>query len=467
MHIVAQQFSIQLVHVRIVGEHDVAGEVERESLVLDRATPAPDRGIALQYQAILAQVVTGAKAGRPRSKNDGGIFGRTRLSRDASGRMADLPATAVRIALGVGKNSGCRRGAGAGAFDQLLHLRGGPIPGRRLYRAAHVLGATCTLLRRGIQCSFACRDKRCSVIRDIDDFAIRPDHIGNRCTDDRTLCGHVFQRLGGTDEARGLIHRKGLQAYVPTREELRQLGIGALTEVVDVRLPRQALRVDFRDRSHHYQLPVGPCVGHTCNKVEVDAFIDHAKETQARMCDGALFRMIERGRASLSKMHGIHAARKAMHCRMPIAFGAIQARPAGKHHVGELQQGTLPLQQLLGRIAKRRQFVHAVVDDGVRRELVHQRQRHGRVEPDSIIADLFLLQQLREQLLQHRDLLIVKTLRCYGGMGTAHSHVRRRFIHLQRHTARPRHRLFEKVDFIFLGQPSEQVLGSLKNEVPA
>jgi hypothetical protein len=39
MHIVAEQHLIQLVYVRLVGEHDVAGIVKRKTVTLDGAAP--------------------------------------------------------------------------------------------------------------------------------------------------------------------------------------------------------------------------------------------------------------------------------------------------------------------------------------------------------------------------------------------------------------------------------------------
>ena len=63
---------------------------------------------------------------------------------------------------------------------------------------------------------------------------------------------------------------------------------------------------------------------------------------------------------------GVDGARQAEHVRVAAALGLVEARAAGEHQVGALQQRGLALAHLARRVLERRQLVHAVVDDGSR-----------------------------------------------------------------------------------------------------
>ena len=68
--VVAKQHLVELVHVRIVREHDVAGVVEREAIVFDRAAPAADAVVLLDQDRVLAEMIGGAEAGRSGADHD-------------------------------------------------------------------------------------------------------------------------------------------------------------------------------------------------------------------------------------------------------------------------------------------------------------------------------------------------------------------------------------------------------------
>src|SRR5579872_1899645 len=56
VHVVAEEQSIEVLHVRIVGEHDVPRVIEREPGVFDRAARAADLRLALDQHAARAVV---------------------------------------------------------------------------------------------------------------------------------------------------------------------------------------------------------------------------------------------------------------------------------------------------------------------------------------------------------------------------------------------------------------------------
>src|SRR5688572_16724259 len=93
----------------------------------------------------------------------------------------------------------------------------------------------------------------------------------------------------------------------------------------------------------------------------------------------------------------VDATRKWVYGRMLLALGAIQAVTTCKHEIRSREQGTFALYQLPRCSQKQRQLVHAVVDDDAGLHSLHDRQRHGRVEPEHGLQNAPLLQELGEQ----------------------------------------------------------------------
>jgi hypothetical protein len=82
VHIVAEELAVKLVHIGIVGEHDVTGVIEREPVVFHRPAPTADRWMLFEQQTALAEMIRSAQAGRSRTNHDRGVLaGRTRQMR--------------------------------------------------------------------------------------------------------------------------------------------------------------------------------------------------------------------------------------------------------------------------------------------------------------------------------------------------------------------------------------------------
>src|SRR6478672_652344 len=57
MHVIAEEHLIELMHVRIIREHDVPGVIEREPLLLNGAAPTADAVILLDQYRVLAEMI--------------------------------------------------------------------------------------------------------------------------------------------------------------------------------------------------------------------------------------------------------------------------------------------------------------------------------------------------------------------------------------------------------------------------
>ena len=66
--------------------------------------------------------------------------------------------------------------------------------------------------------------------------------------------------------------------------------------------------------------------------------------------------------ARLPKVGGVHAAGEAVHVGVAVLLGPVQARPAGEHHVGALEQLRPRAAAVAAGRLERRQLVHAVVN---------------------------------------------------------------------------------------------------------
>ena len=187
---------------------------------------------------------------------------------------------------------------------------------------------------------------------------------------------------------------------------------------------RQVVCIDLDHRADQDDLQGRTCVCQLRDQVAIEAFVNDAVVTGARVGNVLLRDMRLATVQCLLKMAHIYAAWKAKYLRIAVALGAKQALPASKNEVGPPQQGTLPLQQLFGRIFKAGQLVHAIVDHESRMQLWQQRQRHRRVEPHDRIDQR--RHQRTQQLLQVRQLVVMKPRHANRGVWHADGHVGRR-----------------------------------------
>jgi hypothetical protein len=168
----------------------------------------------------------------------------------------------------------------------------------------------------------------------------------------------------------------------------------------------------------------------------------------------------------LAEVFRVDAAREAVGVGVTVFLGFVQARAAGEDQVGDVEQGRFALQQLLRRVLESGQFVHAVVDDQGRIEVLQQRQRHRGVEPHH--WTFAFRHQVGQQALHGRQLVVVEAPGVLDrGMRAAHRDVRRDGRLLQVCLALAMHRFLDEQDIVVFRQARHQVLGALEDEVPA
>ncbi len=167
------------------------------------------------------------------------------------------------------------------------------------------------------------------------------------------------------------------------------------------------------------------------------------------------------------EMRGIHGARQAMDVGMEMLARFVEGGATGQDDVCRFQQHTLALQQLRRCELERGQLVHAVVDERAGIEVLDERQRHGRVEPRQRLSEQARGQEVGDERLQRRHLVVVEPRR---------GHRRERREHLDTfglaNGLQPGHALREdglldEEDIELPGQPREQVLRPLEHEAPA
>jgi len=465
--VVAQQGFVQLQHIGIVRKHDVAGIVEGKALVHDRAAPAADRGACCQQQAAFAQVVGGRQAGGASANHHGrimhgpGLRGSNWRHRLVLQVRSNRGEYAMRVLVPVSGKARRQR------LDLRLNSIGGGVPGSRRHDALH-LRAPVAGVRLGFgQQSFTGLDEFSRRVGNRHHMAVGFDHVADAGADRGLASGHVFERLGRADETRGVVERKRQQADIPSGHEARQVVIALLAQPVNVAAPGQRVLANLDHRADHDELPLGMRIGQGGNQVQVDALVDHAAVAQPGMRQAGLRPVVAcivwRERR---KVCSIDAARKAVHVAVALALGAVQAGAAGQHQVSHLVERVFTLDQLARRMQERRQLVHAVVDDGARRQPAGQWQRHGRVEPDQVVVNAALVDEVGQVALQHRQMVVVKAGHGAGHMRPQHFHVGRGRQVLDVVGA-VRNRFFHEDDLVMLCQAREQVLWPLIDEVPA
>jgi hypothetical protein len=80
-------------------------------------------------------------------------------------------------------------------------------------------------------------------------FAVTADDIDDLRSDHWTSCGQILRGLGRADEARGLVQREWHERSIPAREISGKVGVGLLTEIMNVGSPWQFIERDFCDWS--------------------------------------------------------------------------------------------------------------------------------------------------------------------------------------------------------------------------
>jgi len=301
-------------------------------------------------------------------------------------------------------------------------------------------------------------------IGDGDHVAVRLHHVADRGADGRPAAGHVLQHLGRADELRRVVQRERHQADVPAADEGGQVLVALLAQPVDVRVARQAVGVDLDHGADHHDLPLRVCGGHRIDQVHVDPLIDDAAVAQPGARQLGLQRVVT---LDLGEMLVVHAAGKAVDAAVAVLLGPVEAGPTGEHQVGILEQRVLALHQLSRRVLEQRQLVHAVVDDAARIQAGSQRDGHGRVEPDPVIAELFLPHRVHHEALQHGDVVVMEARRGTGDVGPPYLDVGGGRETLQALLGFSGHRLLDEHHAPALGQARQQVLRTLVDEVPA
>ena len=90
---------------------------------------------------------------------------------------------------------------------------------------------------------------------------------------------------------------------------------------------------------------------------------------------------------------------------MGVAFGLVQRLTTGEHEIRTAQQvGFLDLERRR-RVGERAQFIHAVVDDSLRLQVVGEPHRHGRVIPEYVVRDPLAREKVVQQLAHDRRVL--------------------------------------------------------------
>ena len=318
------------------------------------------------------------------------------------------------------------------------------------------------------QGGFAGSDERLGAVGDAHDagVTIGAQHIGDRRGHHRTATGEVFGGLGRADEAGRFVQRERHDRHVPARQVLRQLVVGLAAEVVDVVAARQLGRVDLDHRADQHDLPLRLHPRHLLDQLEIKTLVDHAVEAQARMGDFRLVVRVMLRPARGGEVLDIHAAGKRVGVVVALALGLVEAVAAGKDQVGAAHQLHFALDQLRWRAAKGREFVHAVVDDQVRCQMIGERQAHRRVVPEHQLADAELLQVAIEQLALHAGCIL--PLATGGQPWDQHLNAVLFRAHFQPGLGvLGRNGFFVEEHVVVAGEARHQVLRALVDEAPA
>ena len=217
-----------------------------------------------------------------------------------------------------------------------------------------------------------------------DEVAVVADHVADGGRDDRLAGRHVFERLGRADRQGRLVDRPGHDADVEALEVGRQLVVGPLAEVVEVRPAGQRGGVDLDRRPDQHDRADARRVGQAGDQVVVEPLVDDAviaedRPRQARPGRSGTARLgVERP----GEVAGVDGGGEAVDVRVPVALGLVERPAAGEDDVGPIEEPRLGLDQARRRPGEVGQLVHAVVDDHLARaQPIAISREHRRIEP--------------------------------------------------------------------------------------
>ncbi len=116
-----------------------------------------------------------------------------------------------------------------------------------------------------------------------------------------------------------------------------------------------------------------------------------------------LVRRVDARLAGAREVRDVDAARDRMDVGMQVSFGLVQAVPAGQHQIGVPHQRAFRRHQPVRGAQESRQFVHAVVDNRGRRQVVGEGPRHRGVVPEHVLLEAVRGDQAVDQGALRRD----------------------------------------------------------------
>ena len=264
--------------------------------------------------------------------------------------------------------------------DQAAHRLGDRVPG--VLGRPLPLGRGAALVDAGRGAGRQ-RDEGGRPVGDEDQVAVVADHVGHRRRDDRLAGGHVLERLGGADPPGRVVQRPGHQADVEALQVAGQLGVAALAEEVELRVPRQRGRVDLDHRADQDDRADARGLGQAGDQVVVEPLVDDAVVAEDR--PGQAGQVVGDGRVRVEgagEVVGLDGRGEEVDVRVASGLGLVEAAPAREDDVGAGQEPVLGVDEPGGGVLEEGELVHAVVDDDLPgAEPVAVGGEHGRVEP--------------------------------------------------------------------------------------
>src|SRR5882757_2305137 len=231
---------------------------------------------------------------------------------------------------------------------QPLHRPNGRVPRGARDSLVHQLNSTLPVFA-GLRKSLLTRaQKGRGVGSDSHHLSVGLRNVNDRRTDDGLPRCHVFESFCRADKARRLTKGKWQQTDVPTSQKLWKLGIRSLAKVMNVRRTRERFRGDLDDGSHHRDLPRRTCRREISDQLQINPLINHAIISKSRRPQALLIDVLNLSLAGCTEMAHLNAAREAIDRMMFFGLSAVEAWAARKHHVCEVEQGVLALNELFG-----------------------------------------------------------------------------------------------------------------------
>jgi hypothetical protein len=109
-------------------------------------------------------------------------------------------------------------------------------------------------------------------------------------------------------------------------------------------------------------------------------------EAEARLWQILLVGGVELAAARLGEVATVDRRREAVDVVVTVLLRLVEARPAGEHDIGAIDEFLLVTEQMLGRELELRQLVHRVIDRDVGRDVLGEGQHHRRVIPGNQLA---------------------------------------------------------------------------------